>query len=76
MSRIVAVDWSDSVLRFDPLEVVVLFLAVILVRFATEDGRTHYMSGVTLTFCYILIAYAFWYYPAQGTSAANLFEQC
>lgn len=26
---------------FDPLETVVLFLSVLLVRFATEDGRTH-----------------------------------
>lgn len=29
--------------RFDPLEVITLFLSVLLVRFATEDGRTHYM---------------------------------
>lgn len=33
-------------LLFDPLEVITLFLSVLLVRFATEDGRTHYMRYV------------------------------
>ena len=40
---------------FDPLEVVTLFLSVLLVRFATEDGRTHYMSGIALFGTYVLI---------------------
>lgn len=62
-------------LLFDPLEVVTLFLSVLLVRFATEDGRTHYMSGVTLFGSYILIAYAFWYYPNSGTAAGKLFDE-
>ncbi|KAL1745737.1 Sodium/calcium exchanger protein-domain-containing protein [Schizophyllum fasciatum] len=61
-------------LLFDPLEVVTLFLSVLLVRFATEDGRTHYMSGVLLFGTYILIAFSFWYYPQNGTSFARLFE--
>jgi hypothetical protein len=34
-------------LLFDPLEVLILFLSVLLVRFATEDGRTHYMRYVS-----------------------------
>lgn len=42
-------------LLFDPLEVVTLFLSVLLVRFATEDGRTHYMSGISLFGTYVLI---------------------
>lgn len=42
-------------LLFDPLEVVTLFLSVLLVRFATEDGRTHYMSGILLFGTYVLI---------------------
>ncbi|KAF8890314.1 hypothetical protein CPB85DRAFT_1441207 [Mucidula mucida] len=40
-------------LLFDPLEVVTLFLSVLLVRFATEDGRTHYMSGILLFGSYV-----------------------
>ncbi|KAK0467051.1 Sodium/calcium exchanger protein-domain-containing protein [Desarmillaria tabescens] len=45
-------------LLFDPLEVVTLFLSVLLVRFATEDGRTHYMSGILLFGTYVLIVSA------------------
>ncbi|KAF9028165.1 calcium/proton exchanger [Hymenopellis radicata] len=63
-------------LLFDPLEVVTLFLSVLLVRFATEDGRTHYMSGVLLFGSYVLIAFSFWYYPQGGTSSGNLFAEC
>ncbi|KAF9016276.1 calcium/proton exchanger [Hymenopellis radicata] len=51
-------------LLFDPLEVVTLFL---LVRFATEDGRTHYMSGILLFGSYVLIAFSFWYYCRIST---------
>lgn len=61
-------------LLFDPLETVTLFLSVLLVRFATEDGRTHYMSGVALLGTYILIAFSFWFYPSNGTSAGTLFD--
>ncbi|KAK0446746.1 Sodium/calcium exchanger protein-domain-containing protein [Armillaria borealis] len=63
-------------LLFDPLEVVTLFLSVLLVRFATEDGRTHYMSGILLFGTYVLIAFSFWFYPQNGTSAGNLFSEC
>ncbi|KIY70881.1 calcium/proton exchanger [Cylindrobasidium torrendii FP15055 ss-10] len=63
-------------LLFDPLEVVTLFLSVLLVRFATEDGRTHYMSGILLFGSYVLIAFSFWYYPHEGTTTGNLFAEC
>jgi Ca2+:H+ antiporter len=73
---LVLIGWAANKplsLLFDPLETVTLFLSVLLVRFATEDGRTHYMSGVALLGTYVLIAFAFWYYPSQGTDVANLF---
>ncbi|KIY73087.1 calcium/proton exchanger [Cylindrobasidium torrendii FP15055 ss-10] len=63
-------------LLFDPLEVVTLFLSVLLVRFATEDGRTHYMSGILLFGSYVLIAFSFWYYPQGGTALSSLYEEC
>ncbi|KAG7444949.1 calcium/proton exchanger [Guyanagaster necrorhizus] len=63
-------------LLFDPLEVVTLFLSVLLIRFATEDRRTHYMSGILLFGTYVLIAFSFWFYPQNGTSAGNLFSEC
>ncbi|KAH7101355.1 Sodium/calcium exchanger protein-domain-containing protein, partial [Auriculariales sp. MPI-PUGE-AT-0066] len=62
-------------LLFDPLETVTLFLSVLLVRFATEDGRTHYMSGVALVGTYILIAFSFWFYPSKGTTTSGLFDE-
>ncbi|KZV79543.1 calcium/proton exchanger [Exidia glandulosa HHB12029] len=62
-------------LLFDPLETVTLFLSVLLVRFATEDGRTHYMSGIALLGTYVLIAFSFWFYPSNGTPAGRLFDE-
>ena len=35
-------------LVFDPLETLCLFFSVLLVKFAVEDGRAHWMSGVVL----------------------------
>jgi len=36
-------------LLFDPLETVVLFFSVLLVKFSVEDGKSHWMSGIALT---------------------------
>ncbi|KAG5642864.1 hypothetical protein DXG03_002009 [Asterophora parasitica] len=35
-------------LLFDPLETVVLFFSVLLVKFSVEDGKSHWMSGFVL----------------------------
>ncbi|EKM77745.1 hypothetical protein AGABI1DRAFT_61323 [Agaricus bisporus var. burnettii JB137-S8] len=50
-------------LLFDPLETVVLFFSVLLVKFSVEDGKSHWMSGMALVSVYILIALAFWHFP-------------
>jgi Ca2+:H+ antiporter len=50
-------------LAFDSLETVVLFFSVILVKFAVEDGKSHWMNGVALVAVYMLIALAFWNFP-------------
>ncbi|KAJ6629364.1 Sodium/calcium exchanger protein-domain-containing protein [Mycena sp. CBHHK59/15] len=50
-------------LLFDPLETLVLFLSVILVKFSVEDGKSHWMSGVVLIAVYALIALSFWNFP-------------
>ncbi|KAF4609990.1 hypothetical protein D9613_010509 [Agrocybe pediades] len=61
-------------LLFDPLETVVLFFSVLLVKFSVEDGKSHWMSGMCLIGVYILIAVAFWHFPSdtlrtiQGTT--------
>ncbi|KAF8965371.1 Sodium/calcium exchanger protein-domain-containing protein [Flammula alnicola] len=53
-------------LLFDPLETIVLFLSVLLVKFSVEGGKSHWMSGLVLIAVYILIAVSFWYFP-HGT---------
>lgn len=50
-------------LLFDPLETLVLFLSVILVKFSVEDGKSHWMSGVVFIAVYTLIALSFWNFP-------------
>ncbi|KAJ6494045.1 Sodium/calcium exchanger protein-domain-containing protein [Mycena vitilis] len=50
-------------LLFDPLETLVLFLSVILVKFSVEDGKAHWMSGVVLMAVYALVALSFWNFP-------------
>lgn len=59
-------------LFFDPLETLCLFLSVIVVKFAIEDGRTHWMSGTVLVAVYILIAICFWYYPETSNDVVGL----
>lgn len=50
-------------LFFDPMETLVLFFSVLLVKFSIEDGKSHWMSGVALIGVYILIALSFWNFP-------------
>ncbi|KAI4518866.1 calcium/proton exchanger [Schizophyllum commune Loenen D] len=50
-------------LLFDPLETLVLFFSVILVKFSVEDGKAHWMSGVVLVGVYFLLALSFWNFP-------------
>ncbi|KAH8827613.1 Sodium/calcium exchanger protein-domain-containing protein [Flagelloscypha sp. PMI_526] len=72
---LVLVGWvmgKPLTLLFDPLEILVLFFSVLLVKFAVEDGRSHWMSGTVLVCVYVLIALSFWNFPEttrvlQGT---------
>ncbi|KAG6860652.1 hypothetical protein C0995_009017 [Termitomyces sp. Mi166 len=50
-------------LLFDPLETIVLFFSVLLVKFSVEDGKSHWMSGYVLIAVYIIIALSFWNFP-------------
>ncbi|KAF8184800.1 Sodium/calcium exchanger protein-domain-containing protein [Pholiota molesta] len=50
---------------FDPLETLVLFLSVLVVKFSVEDGKSHWMSGIVLMSVYILVAVSFWYFPGD-----------
>jgi Ca2+/H+ antiporter len=42
-----------------------IFLTVLLVKFVIEDGRTHWLNGVTLVCVYIMLATTFWHFPTK-----------
>ncbi|KAK0186888.1 Sodium/calcium exchanger protein-domain-containing protein [Armillaria mellea] len=61
---------------FDPVQTVVLFFAVLLVKFAIEDGRSHYLSGVVLVAVYTLVAVWFWDVPDSGVVVQGVEVGC
>lgn len=63
-------------LVFDPVQTVVLFFAVLLVKFAIEDGRSHYLSGVVLVAVYTLVAVWFWDVPDSGVVVQGVGVGC
>lgn len=48
-------------LNFDGFQVVVLFIAIILVNYVIQDGRSHWLEGVMLCITYMIFAVAAWY---------------
>ncbi|GAA5968250.1 hypothetical protein JCM11641_003783 [Rhodosporidiobolus odoratus] len=56
-------------LLFDPFESITLFLSVLIVNYTIQDGRSNWLEGFLLMMVYIILAVAFWYYPASGSAA-------
>ncbi|KAF2861843.1 calcium/proton exchanger, partial [Piedraia hortae CBS 480.64] len=56
-------------LSFDGFQVCVLFIAVILVNYVINDGKSHWLEGIMLTITYMIIAVSAWFYPASGDVA-------
>ncbi|KAI5478371.1 vacuolar calcium ion transporter h(+) exchanger [Pseudohyphozyma bogoriensis] len=50
-------------LYFDLFETIVLFVAIVSVNWAIQDGRSNWMEGMTLML-YVIIAVTAWYYPS------------
>ncbi|KZP31725.1 calcium/proton exchanger [Athelia psychrophila] len=57
-------------LLFDPLESVVLFLAVLTVNYTVQDGKSNWLEGMILMCLYLIVAVVFWYYPGSDPSIA------
>lgn len=53
-------------LDFDGFQVSVLFIAVILVNYLIQDGKSHWLEGVLLQITYLIIAVSAWFYPASA----------
>lgn len=64
---VVVVGWiignSQMTLYFDPFQVILLFVAVLLVNYLISDGKSHWLEGVLLQMMYLIIAVAAWFYP-------------
>jgi len=62
---IVVLGWilgkDDMTLYFDGFQIAVLFVAVLLVNYLIQDGKSHWLEGVLLMVLYIVIAIAAWY---------------
>ena len=60
---------DDMTLFFDGFQIAVLFVAVLLVNYLIQDGKSHWLEGVLLMVLYVIIAVAAWFYPtAKGLS--------
>ncbi|KAI5921276.1 Sodium/calcium exchanger protein-domain-containing protein [Camillea tinctor] len=61
---------QDMTLAFDTFQIVVLFVAVLLVNYLIGDGKSHWLEGALLICLYLIIAVCSWYYPNDDGSAA------
>jgi len=50
-------------LYFDGFQIAVLFVAVLLVNYLIQDGKSHWLEGVLLMAAYIIISIAAFFYP-------------
>ncbi|KAG0519551.1 hypothetical protein BDA96_09G273200 [Sorghum bicolor] len=70
----VLVAWIMGVpmdLDFNLLETGSLFLAVLVTAFTLQDGSSHYLKGLLLLFCYIVIAVCFFVLRQRGNGSNN-----
>ncbi|KAI9757181.1 MAG: vacuolar membrane-associated protein iml1 [Chaenotheca gracillima] len=49
-------------LEFDGFQIIVLFVAVLLVNYLIQDGKSHWLEGVLLMSTYVIIAIAAFFY--------------
>ena len=63
---------QDMTLYFDGFQISVLFVAVLLVNYLIQDGKSHWLEGVLLMTLYIIIAVAAWYSPLVRAQLTDL----
>lgn len=61
---LVIIGWGmgldDMALSFDPFQVAVLFVSVLLVNYLIADGKSHWLEGMLLMCLYAIIAVCSW----------------
>ncbi|KAJ5123585.1 hypothetical protein N7448_009682 [Penicillium atrosanguineum] len=62
---IIVIGWimglDNMTLNFDAFQIIVLFVAVLLVNYLIADGKSHWLEGVLLMMMYLIIAMAAWF---------------
>lgn len=70
---IVVIGWiagkEDMTLYFDTFQIAILFVAVLLVNYLIQDGKSHWLEGVLLMSSYVIISLAAWFYPDQSETS-------
>jgi len=56
-------------LYFDTFQIAVLFVAVLLVNYLIQDGKSHWLEGVLLIASYLIIALSAWFYPHETSDS-------
>ncbi|KAF8557435.1 calcium/proton exchanger, partial [Imleria badia] len=55
---------------FDPLKSIVMFLSVLTVSCAVQDGKSNWLEGVILISLYLIACLTFFYYPGTAMLSA------
>ncbi|KAI5283721.1 hypothetical protein KEM54_001907, partial [Ascosphaera aggregata] len=56
---------DDMNLYFDGFQIAVLFVAMLLVNYLIQDGKSHWLEGVMLMVLYLIISVSAWFYPSK-----------
>ncbi|KAK8018730.1 Ca2+ transporter [Apiospora marii] len=62
----------DMTMRFETFETIAFILAVLVVIYTVQDGKSNYLEGVMLMAMYVIIAVAFFAAPSDGLSNEDL----
>ncbi|KZO97331.1 Calcium/proton exchanger [Calocera viscosa TUFC12733] len=54
---------KNLTMLFDPFESISLFLAVMVVSYTVQDGRSNWLEGMVLMCVYVILALCFFFYP-------------
>ena len=71
---VVVVGWiagkgDEMTLYFDGFQLAMLFVAILLVNYLIQDGKSHWLEGLLLMMLYIIIAVAAWFYPTSAEAS-------
>lgn len=70
---VVVIGWiagkTGMTLYFDGFQLAMLFVAILLVNYLIQDGKSHWLEGLLLMMLYIIIAVAAWFYPTSAAAS-------